>query len=186
MPRSFKRKGRKSSTPLAKAACTPQSSERSNSTQVEEGSPSVPSSPTLESADREIASPIGGGEDNEREDNPNQPEAEENDHPPGMNRQLFNMINGLQTMVDKNRASIESNIDCLKTSLVNITSLITSVLERLPPRPVAVTATTGAGRQQRVVEPVTPMRARERQGLDSPMPQDMRQAEKEPNRPQLL
>ncbi|PRP74170.1 hypothetical protein PROFUN_16181 [Planoprotostelium fungivorum] len=186
MPRSFKRKGRKSSTPPAKVARTPQSSERSNSKQVEEGSPSVPSSPTSESDDREVASPIGGGEDNEREDNPNQPEAEENDHPPGMNRQLFNMINGLQAMVDENRASTESNINRLKTSLVNITSLITSVLERLPPRPVAVTATTGAGRQQQVVEPVTPMRARERQGLDSPMPQDMRQAEKEPDRPPIV
>ncbi|PRP73066.1 dentin matrix acidic phosphoprotein 1 isoform 2, partial [Planoprotostelium fungivorum] len=153
MPRSFKRKGRKSSTPPAKVARTPQSSERSNSKQVEEDSPSVPSSPTSESADREVASPIGGGEDNEGEDNPNQPEAEENDHPPGMNRQLFNMINGLQAMVDENRASTESNIDRLKTSLVNVTSLITSVLERLPPRPVAVTATTGAGRQQQVVEP---------------------------------
>ncbi|PRP73752.1 hypothetical protein PROFUN_16638, partial [Planoprotostelium fungivorum] len=80
MPRSFKRKGRKSSTPPAKVARTPQSSERSNSKQVEEGSPSVPLSPTSESADREVASPIGGGEDNEREDNPNQPEAEENNH----------------------------------------------------------------------------------------------------------
>ncbi|PRP74592.1 retrotransposon nucleocapsid protein, partial [Planoprotostelium fungivorum] len=186
MPRSFKRKGRKSSTPPAKVARTPQSSERSNSKQVEEDSPSVPSSPTSELADREVASPIGGGEDNEREDNPNQPEAEENDHPPGMNRQLFNMINGLQAMVDENRASTESNIDRLKTSLVNVTSLITSVLERLPPRPVVVTATTGAGRQQRVVEPVTPMRARERQGLDSPMPQDMRQAGKEPDRPPIV
>ncbi|PRP72898.1 hypothetical protein PROFUN_17100, partial [Planoprotostelium fungivorum] len=98
MPRSFKRKGRKSSTPPAKVARTPQSSEGSNSKQVEEGSPSVPSSPTSESDNREVASPIGGGEDNEREDNPNQPEAEENNHPPGMNRQLFNMINGLQAM----------------------------------------------------------------------------------------
>ncbi|PRP73350.1 hypothetical protein PROFUN_16584 [Planoprotostelium fungivorum] len=122
-----------------------------------------------ESADREVASPIG-------------------ERPPAwkMNRQLFNMINGLQAMVDENRASTESNIDRLKTSLVNVTLLITSVLERLPPRPVAVTATTGAGRQQRVVEPVTPMRARERQGLDSPMPQDMRQAEKEPDRPPIV
>ncbi|PRP72963.1 hypothetical protein PROFUN_16990 [Planoprotostelium fungivorum] len=67
MPRSFKRKGRKSSTPPAKVACTPQSPERSNSKQVEEDSPSVPSSPTSESADREVASPIGGGEDNKRE-----------------------------------------------------------------------------------------------------------------------
>ncbi|PRP72895.1 hypothetical protein PROFUN_17126, partial [Planoprotostelium fungivorum] len=100
MPRSFKRKGRKSSTPPAKVARTPQSSERSNLKQVEEGSPSVPSSPTLESADREVASPIGGGEDDEREDNFNQPEAEENNHPPGRNRQLFNMINSLQAMVD--------------------------------------------------------------------------------------
>ncbi|PRP73101.1 hypothetical protein PROFUN_16895, partial [Planoprotostelium fungivorum] len=186
MPRLFKRKGRKSSTPPAKVACTPQSSERSNSKQVKEGSPSVPSSPRSESANREVASPIGGGEDNEREDNSYQPEAEENDHPPGMNRQLFNMINGLQAMVDENRASTESNIDRLKTSLVNVTSLITSVLERLPPRPVAVTTTTGAGRQQQVVEPVTPMRAQERQGLDSPMPQDMRQAEKEPDRPPIV
>ncbi|PRP82014.1 hypothetical protein PROFUN_03704 [Planoprotostelium fungivorum] len=172
MSRSFKRKGRKSSTPPAKVACTPQSSERSNSKQVEEDSPSVPSSPTSESADREVASPIGGGEDNEREDNSNQPEAEENDHPPGMNRQLFNMINApfdtiwtleennhppgmnrqlfnminsLQAMVDENRSSTESNIDRLKTSLVNVTSLITSVQERLPPKPVTVTATTGAG-----------------------------------------
>ncbi|PRP72964.1 hypothetical protein PROFUN_16991, partial [Planoprotostelium fungivorum] len=59
MPRSFKRKGRKSSTPPAKVARTPQSSERSNSKQVEEDSPSVPSSPTSESADRGVASPIG-------------------------------------------------------------------------------------------------------------------------------
>ncbi|PRP74239.1 hypothetical protein PROFUN_16245 [Planoprotostelium fungivorum] len=175
MPRSFKRKGRKSSTPPAKVARTPQSSERSNLTQVEEGSPSVPLSPTSESANREVASPIGGGEDNEREDNSNQPEAEENNHPPGMNRQLFNMINGLQAMVDENRASTESNIDRLKTSLVNgkgftkmgnLDSFVIT-LERLPPKPVTVTATTGAGHQQQVVEPVTPMRARECQGLDS-------------------
>ncbi|PRP76602.1 hypothetical protein PROFUN_15011 [Planoprotostelium fungivorum] len=58
---------------------------------------------------------------------------------------LFNMINGLQVMVDENRALTESNIDRLKTSLINVTSLITSVLERLPPKLVTVTATTGAG-----------------------------------------
>ncbi|PRP73036.1 hypothetical protein PROFUN_16946, partial [Planoprotostelium fungivorum] len=119
MPRSFKRKGKKSSTPPTKVARTPQSSERSNSKHVEGESPSVPSSPTSELADKEVASPTEGGEDNEREDNSNQPEVEENDHPPGMDRQLFNMINGLQAMVDKNRASTESNIDRLKTSLVN-------------------------------------------------------------------
>ncbi|PRP76708.1 hypothetical protein PROFUN_14936 [Planoprotostelium fungivorum] len=160
MPRSFKRKGKKSSTPLAKVARTPQSSERSNSKHIEEDSPSVPLSPTSESADKEVASPTGSGErDTERDGDENgqstQPETEENNHPPGMNRQLYNMINGLQAM------------------------LITSVL----PRPVTVTATTGAGRQQQVVEPVTPMRARERQELNSPMPQDMRQTEKQPDRP---
>ncbi|PRP73044.1 hypothetical protein PROFUN_16907, partial [Planoprotostelium fungivorum] len=168
MPRLFKRKGKKSSTPPTKVACTPQSSERSNSKHVKGESPSVPSSPTSELADKEVASPTEG------------------EQPPSWDGQLFNMINGLQAMVDENRALMESNIDRLKTSLVNVTSLITSVLERLPPKPVTVTTTTGAGRQQQVMEPVTPMRARDRQGLDSPMPQDMRQTEKQPDKPPIV
>ncbi|PRP76670.1 retrotransposable element protein [Planoprotostelium fungivorum] len=176
MPRLLlKRKGKKSSTPPAKVARTPQSSQKeSNSKQVEEESPSTPLSPVSSPANKEVVSSNEGREKNKEidsveESNSSQSEADESDHP-GANRQLYTMINSLQGR----------SIAGLKGSLVSITELVASVLERLPPNTTVQPVRVDLARQNRV-EPVTLLFSREQPDPDTPMPQDLRVSEEERN-----